>query len=93
MKIYYVNNADKENKQIEQIIQLMLDKKRMRAYVVVIDNTTEQKDINDHIKTFLTYQFYNFDPTSPCVKIFIFQFQFDIPYLPSYSSVQSINIL
>ncbi|MEC7127049.1 MAG: amino acid permease, partial [Bacteroidota bacterium] len=51
LKIYYVNNADKENKQIEQIIQLMLDKKRMRADVVVIDNTTEQKDINDHIKT------------------------------------------
>ena len=51
LKIYYVNNADKENKQIEQIIQLMLDKKRMRADVVVIDNTTEKKDINDHIKT------------------------------------------
>ena len=51
LKIYYVNNADKENKQIEEIIQLMLDKKRMRADVVVIDNTIDQKDINDHIKT------------------------------------------
>ena len=29
----------------------MLDKKRMRADVVVIDNTIDQKDINDHIKT------------------------------------------
>ena len=51
LKIYYVNKADKENKQIEEIIQLMLDKKRMRADVVVIDNTIDQKDINDHIKT------------------------------------------
>ena len=51
LKIYFVNNTEKENKQIEEIIQLMLDKKRMRADVVVIDNTLDQKDVNDHIKT------------------------------------------
>ncbi len=51
LKIYFLNNSNHENKQIEEIIHLMLDKKRMRADVVVIENSVGQKDVNEHIKT------------------------------------------
>ena len=51
LKIFYVNNEKIDTEEVSITIQSMIERKRMRAEIIVLNNVIENKSMNDLIRT------------------------------------------